>query len=355
MLEHGKTHLHAITVPPLYEMLDDANKKIAMEFLAHPDFKWTSKEILAAPEPMKPLKLTIGNNLSKMFKFVKAMQEAVELGVAEPTDLVPDWSRQRLRNTRLQSIRSKRQTATASATDIGASVNSDLESYSLRAIPGESPESHFKRLCRHRARGGPLQVPRGLQIEVTPLQMQILRPSDSDLRIGNLLKEANTHYGARMGLRRMNILGEVDGLCRQANTEKRLEKIQQALQLSATAEELGRRKQGVAEFRKRSKRAAKAAKEERKRIAQEKRDAKKKQVDDLTALLGEAPVNGKHHRAVELRAFIKAKLEGKYPKVPKSKTMAVIVPYLLAVSTQVKDTVDLKAAALIVRHEMEGS
>lgn len=148
-----------------------------------------------------------------MFKFIKAMQEAVDLGVAEPEDLVPDWSRKRLHNKSLQSIRSQRNDVQASDTDVGVSKNLDLESYSLRALPGESPESHFKRLCRHRARGGPIQVPRGCHIEITPLQLRILSPSDADLRIGSLLKEAN---------RRMNILGEVDGLCRQANTEKRL-------------------------------------------------------------------------------------------------------------------------------------
>lgn len=56
-MEHGKIHLRAIKVPPLYEMLDDTNKKVVKDFFSHPEFKWTSKEILSAPEAAKPLKL----------------------------------------------------------------------------------------------------------------------------------------------------------------------------------------------------------------------------------------------------------------------------------------------------------
>ena len=60
-----------------------------------------------------------------MFKFIKAMQEAVDLGVAEPEDLVPDWSRKRLHNKSLQSIRSQRNDVQASDTDVGVSKNLD--------------------------------------------------------------------------------------------------------------------------------------------------------------------------------------------------------------------------------------
>ena len=74
----------------------------------------------------------------------------------------------------------------------------------------------------------------------------------------------------------------------------------------------------------------------------------------MTSLLGKPPLNGKYHQATELRTFIKDKLQGKYPAVSKNKTMAVIVPYLVAVSEKVKGSVELKAAAQFVRHEMEG-
>ena len=149
-----------------------------------------------------------------MNTFVNAMREAVELGVAETGDLVPDWSRERLKNQTLVDIRSRREHVKPTTHDIGVSRHSDLASFSLHSMPNESHTDHFKRLCLARARGGPLCVPRGLDVEMTPLQFQVLSPTVGDLTVGNLLKEANTHRGAKLGLRRMNVLGEVEGLCR---------------------------------------------------------------------------------------------------------------------------------------------
>jgi len=74
-----------------------------------------------------------------------------------------------------------------------------------------------------------------------------------------------------MGLRRMNLFGEVDGLCRIANTDVRIDKLMQACQISATSEALGMRRQEEAEFKKQVKQVAAAATAERRRITSEKK------------------------------------------------------------------------------------
>jgi hypothetical protein len=104
-MEHGKIHLRAVKIPVLYQVLGDVEKAEIMKLMSSPSFDWSASAVLAAP---KVLRLTIGKNLANMFKFVKAMQEAVELGVAEDGDLVPDWSLQRLHNEKLVQIREKR-------------------------------------------------------------------------------------------------------------------------------------------------------------------------------------------------------------------------------------------------------
>ena len=349
MMEHGKRHLRAIKVPVLYQILDDAGKKMSMDLLSSPSFDWSSTAVLSAPIT---LKLTVGKNLAHMFKFIKAMQEAVELGVAETGDLVPDWSLERLNNKSLVTIRASRDHVKPSENEIGISRHSDLASFSLRALPNESAKKHFSRLCLARARGGALRVPTGL--EVTPLQIRVLQPSERDLTVGNLLKEANTHRGAKLGLRRMNMLGEVDGLCRVTNTDTRVDKLMQSLRLSATHEELCTRKQGVLSLKKQSKLVVAGAVAERKKKAGEKRATVQNQISQLTSLLASAPTNGKKHSAAELKAFIQNKLEGKYPAVPGAKSMSVVVPYLLLVNSKTSDLgVSVIMAALFARNDLE--
>jgi hypothetical protein len=71
-----------------------------------------------------------------------------------------------------------------------------------------------------------------LDLEVTDLALKLISPTANDLRVGQLLKEANTHVGLKVGERRLNYLGEVAGMCRQANTKDRVDKIALACQVS---------------------------------------------------------------------------------------------------------------------------
>lgn len=289
----------------LLQILPDTDKLHVMNLMSSPSFNWTAAAIMSAP---KYLKLDTGKNLAKMFKYIKAMQEAVKLGVAKKEDLVPDWSLDKLENIRLQEIRLKRHHVKSSDTDIGVSRHVDLASFSLIALPGETREDHFHRLCLARSRGGPLQLPVGVALEVTPQQKNLLQPTERQLSIGNLLRESNTHYGAKLGLRRLNLLGEVDGLCRHANDDTRLEKLKQALQVSATNEELTRRKQAVKKKNAQTKLVVAAAVAVRKRITESKRLVKQHTFEKLKLLLGSEPENIQKYSAAQLKTFVNDKL-----------------------------------------------
>jgi hypothetical protein len=265
-------------------MMNETKQSAVMSILSSPDFKWTSEEVLSVSDQFPTLKLLFDSNLSRMWTFLKAMQEAVELGVAET------GSRDRLKNPTLVDIRSRREHVKPTANDIGVSRHSDLASFSLYVMPNESKEDHFSRLCLSRARGGPLCVPIALDLEMTPLQFQVLQPTVSELTVGNLLKEANTHRGAKLGLRRQNLLGEIDGLCRVTNTDTRVDKLCQALQLAATMEALGKLKEDEGQLKKASKAAAAAATAARKKKVEEKQAAEKHELFQLTPVLEAGPV-----------------------------------------------------------------
>jgi hypothetical protein len=90
MMEHGKTHLRSIQIPPLYEAMDEASQRRTMFLLSSASFKWTTADIRVVDAEIPALKLLLPKNMKPMFRFVKAMKEAVELGVAEAGDLLPD-------------------------------------------------------------------------------------------------------------------------------------------------------------------------------------------------------------------------------------------------------------------------
>ena len=137
MLEHGKIHLRAIKVPPLYDALEPATQKEVLAYYSAPEFDWGQEVVLNSPFAAD-LRLATGNNLKLVFKFVMAMQEAVRLGVADEGAPVPDWSLPRLRNSQLEKARAQRAQATPSHGDIGGSGDTQLASYSVSKMPEES-------------------------------------------------------------------------------------------------------------------------------------------------------------------------------------------------------------------------
>jgi hypothetical protein len=201
MRDYNKRHLRAIVVPPTYDNLDEATQRTVLETLSDPAFVWEPENLLALPSEFETLNMTSRKNIKSYYKFVSAMKEAVSLGVATPDDLVPNFAR--IENPVLEAITARRRDQAPSTTDIGASKSSDLASYSLSRLPNESNTQFFTRLCRTRCRGATegstVQLPRGLDLEVTPLALKLIAPSANDMRVGQLLKEANTYARRGMG------------------------------------------------------------------------------------------------------------------------------------------------------------
>jgi hypothetical protein len=269
--EFNKRHLRAIVVPFLYDVLHDEEKQTVMDTLSAPTFDWSTSAVLALPPLfINKLKLDKRKNLALFFTYISAMKEAVSLGVATVDDLIPNFTR--IQNPILEAFAARRREEAPSSTDIGASKSADLESFSLSRLPNESNEHFFSRLCLTRCRGATdglaVVLPRGLDLEVTDLALKLISPTANDLRVGQLLKEANTHVGLKVGERRLNYLGEVAGMCRQANTKDRVDKIALACQVSSTLEDLSSSRKEVASRKKRIKSMATAAVGERRRDAE---------------------------------------------------------------------------------------
>ena len=266
-----------------------------MDHLRSPDFDWGSESILRAPPE---LKLTTRGHCYSMFKYVKAMQEAVEMGVTTKDDLTPTSPIQRLRNMKLETVLQERRGNMKARNDI------EDPSCSLKALPNESPEEHLSRLCLIRNynsdlnANGTIKIP--AFIDVTPEHLTLLQPTTEQLSAGALLKEANKHTGRRMGLRRLNFIGEVPGLCRVTNTNKRVENILHAMKMSNTMESLLLAKKKA-------------------RLASQ--EGKIHQRSKLASLMG-VPVPSKDFTAVQLKNFISDRLGGSYPSVAKKTTLA---------------------------------
>jgi hypothetical protein len=357
MREYNKRHLRAIVVPPSYEKLDENTQRLVLQTLSDPSFTWSTSALLALPSELNPLKLTKGGkHLAVVHKFVLAMKEAVNLGVATVDDLTPNFAR--IHNPALEAFTARRREQAPSSTDIGASKSSDLDSYTLSRLPNESNEHFFTRLCRTRCRGAAdgakVQLPHYLDLEVTPLALKLIAPSANDVRVGQLLKEANTHIGKKVGERRLNYLGEVPGMCRQTNTKDRVDKIIQACQISSALDSLASGRKKVIDANKRTKSLALAAVTERRRYASQKAAVKNDELDSLKFLLKAAPANGTKFTANELKHFITTQLDNNYPNVARKTTLAVVIPYLLkVVELQLEDNHSLEDAGELARDQLE--
>jgi hypothetical protein len=343
-------------------VLNDEEKQTVMDTLSAPTFDWSTSAVLALPPLfINKLKLDKRKNLALFFTYISAMKEAVSLGVATVDDLIPNFTR--IQNPILEAFAARRREEAPSSTDIGASKSADLESFSLSRLPNESNEHFFSRLCLTRCRGATdglaVVLPRGLDLEVTDLALKLISPTANDLRVGQLLKEANTHVGLKVGERRLNYLGEVAGMCRQANTKDRVDKIALACQVSSTLEDLSSSRKEVASRKKRIKSMATAAVGERRRDAEKKMEIKTAKLNSLVRLVGVNPANATKFTAVELKSYIATNLDDVYPNVDKKKTLPIIIPYLLMVAElhldKEGDLMNLEDAAEAAREEIEVS
>jgi hypothetical protein len=73
--------------------------------------------------------------------------------------------------------------------------------------------------------------------------MSIIEPTQEELTEGHILRESGATVASRkMAKRRLNVLGEVNSQCVWANNPERMQKLQQAADLSETLARMKRRK-----------------------------------------------------------------------------------------------------------------
>ena len=240
---------------------------------------WETEQILKFERDfpsVKALKLTQGKHLHDFYKFTEAMNEAVDLGVASKDDLSPDVSAAlRRRNTKYAEILKARAESMASSDDIGASKASDLETYSLARGEATNLEL-FERMIAQRKLGSAdlPSVFASLDVACSQSQLELLAPSEEEVRLGDELKKTNSVSGRRIyASTRLGKLGTLEGSCRESNGERRMMNMERREQVDVSIRDLLAIKQKNKEDRQEEK--TREAEEQRKKA--EVRQAKKLQ------------------------------------------------------------------------------
>ena len=118
-----------------------------------------------------------------------------------------------------------------------------LRAFTLKP-PGMRGTELLAHMCKIRNRsigGAKFGVSDHLGVDMTDVQRAILRPSETDLALGSIVREAALDGAQRkMPQRRMNTLGEINSHCVNGNSADRLGLIKEALTLGQSLEEVSR-------------------------------------------------------------------------------------------------------------------
>jgi uncharacterized membrane protein YgcG len=205
-------------------------------------------------------------NMYHFFQYRNSMDEAVRRGIALVEDIFPASALKRNRAQQAalpQVVLPQREQNKESMRDVGN------YSYRITGKPGLPPQKQFEAACQFRARfAGKEAVPSSyLDLAFTPDQERVIfKISARDFSIGALLDTAlDFNLGKGLAQRKINLLGELEGMACIVNTPERQRMLHQANQLgvSLAALKLSKREhakkthieRGVAKARKAAKNA----------------------------------------------------------------------------------------------------
>jgi hypothetical protein len=111
----------------------------------------------------------------------------------------------------------------------------ELSTFALKP-KGLSGEELFRHMCKFRNRrvNGNLAPSAGLDIEYTSAQMSVVQPSKTDSVAGNILRSTGGVGQYRMmPTRSLNTVGEINNHCVAANSENRIKRMTNAMELGS--------------------------------------------------------------------------------------------------------------------------
>jgi hypothetical protein len=135
--------------------------------------------------------------------------------------------------------------------------------YNFRGPPGLTGEALFKAMCKHRSRLKGNSVSSHADLAISPDQERhILTVTARDLSIGAMLDAAlDINIGKGLATRKLNLLGEVEGVACIANDPERLRRLRQARNIGEAVASIKLSRLKKKEEKKKDKSGRSAAKE----------------------------------------------------------------------------------------------
>jgi hypothetical protein len=265
---YGPKYLQLIQVPDFYNDMTTAEQEELRGLTSHHDgFMWASEELAPIPAQLHAL-LKRGDNLYKFYKFQQEMDVAVSKGLANRDDLTPRAALERLRSEG-RTVENPTSPAAQKQKNAQSMIDVGHHSYNFKGAPGLKGEALFKAMCLHRSRlSGNTFSARCGDLAISPDQeIHILTLKSKDVGVGAMLDAAlDVNIGKGLATRKLNMIGEVDGVACIANDPLRMRRLRQVVNITSSIEDI---KAGRAKL----KQAQKAEKVKGKAAKQAKRDA----------------------------------------------------------------------------------
>ena len=233
---YGLDYVRQIKVPEFFETMPVEDKRELLQLTGdEAKFAWDFEAIDTLPTKYKT-HLRNGKLLYQFFTFVNHRANCMERELMTPDELTFLPAISRLRSKIIE------QTPKLPQTEINkkAMVANGLHSYAMLGAPGLSTKEKWEAVLRYRARFAGNTPSSYLALEVTTLQSQtLLKMSAKELSIGSFLSSGlDINIGKKLAARKLNMLGEIEGLSCVANGEERLKRLKQAANLGSAIEEM---------------------------------------------------------------------------------------------------------------------
>jgi hypothetical protein len=212
-------YLRQVKPPPFYTDLTTSAKAEALLCMTADTFLWNIDDIKSLPESLK-LAVQKGQALYKMFIFVQHMKSAIEQGLVQAGEVDVSAGVDRLL---LAVSKAPRQIAQEEKNK-RALAATGLGSYKILG-DGKTVEEKWQTACLHRRRfADHAQASPYLDLAISPVQQKhILEVDARTFGIGQVLKSAcDVNVGKGLAVRKLNMLGEIEGVACITNNPARL-------------------------------------------------------------------------------------------------------------------------------------
>jgi hypothetical protein len=326
-------YLRQIKTPSFLISFPDSDKADAIRRMSSKDFLWGEDDIDSLPDHLKMV-LRKGDALYKMFIFIQHMKSALEKGLILPGEVDVRAGVERLYHKIAEApLMLPQETVNKQAMAV-----KDLHSYSILGDPAKAKtnDEKFQAACKHRNLHAPgASISPHLDVNVSDDQRRAIFKVDARaFSLGAILKSAlDVNVGKGLAARKLNMLGEIDGVACITNSPDRLRRLKQAVMLATSIEQikLGKQKN----------------KAEKKKKKENKAKAKKDQLErerPIAALL-DLPPDTKV-TAIAMKAYLSEK-NITLPKVPgqNAKKKANLITFFTEICKQMAGTSLLPATA----------